>query len=215
MKLGKAIQLAILCLAGAAFAQASGPATRPGTVGRIAASDQDVTPLETGARVPPLVLKTSEGKSFDLNAALARKPTILIFYRGGWCPFCMRQLSGIQGVLDLLDEAGWQVLAISPDKPEQLARTAESDQLTFPLLSDSDAAAIKAFGLAFQASASQFKTLEDYSGATHHAIPIPAVYLVGTDGTVKFVHHDPDYKVRMNPSEVLDKARSLLAAPAR
>jgi peroxiredoxin len=192
------------------FGQTTAPATRPNTVGKIATSAADVVPLDMGATVPKLTLKMADGKAYDLNAAVTQKPTVLIFYRGGWCPICMRQLSGLEGILGELTDAGYQLLAVSPDKPEELVKTSQKDQLTFTLLSDADASAMKAFGLAFQAPPAQFKMLEQYSGAAHHAIPNPAVYIFGTDGTIKFLHHDPDYKVRMNPSEVLEKAKSVL-----
>ena len=167
-------------------------------------------PLDKGASVPQLTLKGVDGKAFDLNAAVAKKPTVLIFYRGGWCPFCNAQLSGLVGIVKDLTDAGYQLLAVSPDKPEELAKTIDKDKLTYTLLSDSDAAAIQAFGLAFKAASTQFNMLEQYSGQTHHALPVPAVYILGTDGTIKFVHFDPDYKVRMDPAKVLEQAKAAL-----
>jgi peroxiredoxin len=122
----------------------------------------------------------------------------------------MRQLSGLQAINDEFAAAGYQLLAVCPDKPEELGKTIDKTQLTYTLLSDSDAAAIQAFGLAFQASSKQFNMLEQYSGATHHALPVPAIYILGTDGTIKFAHYDPDFKVRMNASEVLAEAKAAL-----
>jgi len=202
--------LALAVIALLAFGQATLPATRPSTVGKIAASATDVVPLDKGANVPKLTLKAADGKAFDLNAAVAKKPTVLIFYRGGWCPFCNTQLSGLVGIVKDLTDAGYQLLAVSPDKPEELAKTMDKDKLTYTLLSDSDAAAIQAFGLAFKAASTQFNMLEQYSGATHHALPVPAVYILGTDGAIKFVHFDPDYKVRMDPAKILEQAKAAL-----
>jgi peroxiredoxin len=192
------------------LAQTTAPATRSGSIGKIVASAEEVVPLGKGATAPRLTLKTATGEPFDLNAWIGKQATVLIFYRGGWCPICMRQLSGMEGVIEELKDAGYQVIAVSPDKPAELARTIENDQLTFTLLSDSDATGIKAFGLAFQASPSQFEKLERYSGATHHALPVPAVYLLSTDGTIEFAHFDPDYKKRMTPSEVVAHAKAVL-----
>jgi peroxiredoxin len=191
--------------------QTTVPATRPSTIGKIAASAADAVPLGKGARLPKLTLKGVDGKAFDLYAAVAKKPTVLIFYRGGWCPYCMRQLSGMEGVLEELTEGGFQLIAISPDNPEELAKTAVKEQLTYTLLSDSDAAAMRAFGLAFQASPTQFELLERYSGTNHHALPVPAVYFVDANGTIKFVHSDPDFKTRMNPSRVVEQATATLS----
>jgi peroxiredoxin len=205
-----AVGLALFGMTIFARGQTTTSASRPGKVGIIAASANDVVPLGQGSTVPGLTLKAADGKAYDLNKALAEKPTVLIFYRGGWCPICLRQLSGLQGIIDDLTASGFQLLAISPDKPEELAKTIEKDQLRYTLLSDSDASAIKAFGLAFQADSTQFKTLEQYSGAIHHALPVPAVYILGVDGTIKFAHYDPDFKVRLNPSAVVEQAKGTL-----
>jgi peroxiredoxin len=99
----------------------------------------------------------------------------LIFYRGGWCPFCNEQMSGLEGVVKDLTEAGYQMLAISPDKPSEEEKSIEKHSLTYTLLSDSEGDAMKAFGLAFVAPARQFRMLETASGAKHHALPVPAV----------------------------------------
>ncbi|RMG56016.1 MAG: hypothetical protein D6723_01365 [Acidobacteria bacterium] len=47
-------------------------------------SAHEICPLLVGERVPSVTLKTVDGRPFDLSAAIARKPTVLIFYRGGW-----------------------------------------------------------------------------------------------------------------------------------
>ena len=201
---------AVVGIAVLTFGQPTIPATRPSTIGKIAESASDVVPLDKGASVPKLILKTADGKNFSLNDSLAKKPTILIFYRGGWCPFCNQQMSGLQGIVKDLTESGYQLLAISPDKPEELAKSVDKHTLTYTLLSDSDAAGIEAFGLAFKAPSSQFTMLEKYSGEKHHALPVPAVYIFGTDGTIKFVHFDPDFKKRMDPSEILKQAKTAL-----
>jgi peroxiredoxin len=212
-KFPSCLMLAALVLAGfamMAIGQTTAPATRPSTVGTITATASDVVPLDEGASVPKLTLKAVDGSAYDLNASVAKKPTVLIFYRGGWCPFCNQQMSGLQGVVKDLNDAGYQLLAISPDKPEELAKSIDKHALTYTLLSDSDAAAIQAFGLAFKDPPSLYGRLELYSGQTHHALPVPAVYIVGTDGTVKFVYFDPNYKKRMDPAEIVEQAKAAL-----
>lgn len=202
--------LVLASLAILAMGQTTAPAIRPSTVGKISVSATDVVPLDTGARVPKLTLKAVDGKAFDLNAAVAKKPTVLIFYRGGWCPFCNQQMSGLQGIVKDVTDAGYQLLAISPDKPEELAKSIDKHTLTYTLLSDSDGSAIQAFGLAFKAASSQFALLEQYSGEKTHILPVPAVYILGTDGTIKFVHFDPDFKVRMDPAKIVEQAKAAL-----
>src|SRR5271170_7712211 len=201
----------IIGLSAATYGQTTKPTSRPSTVGTVAASAADVNPLAAGDNLPAVVLKTASGQPFDLKAEVAKKPTVLIFYRGGWCPFCNRQMSGLQGIVKDLNDAGYQLLAISPDKPEELAKSIDKHTLTYTLLCDSDATAIQAFGLAFLAPSRQFGMLEQYSGQKHHTLPVPAVYILGTDGTIKFVHFDPDFKKRMDPAEIVAQAKLALA----
>lgn len=72
-----------LMIALACLAMAAGTATAA-SAGEVAGAPDRVRPLLIGASVPDLVLESSQGKAFDLSRAIAGKPTILIFYRGGW-----------------------------------------------------------------------------------------------------------------------------------
>lgn len=198
----------------AAYGQTTKPTSRPSTVGTAAASAADVNPLAAGDNLPAVVLKTVSGQPFDLKAEVAKKPTVLIFYRGGWCPFCNRQMSGLQGIVKDLQDSGYQLLAISPDSPIELGKSIEKHSLTYTLLSDSDAKAIRAFGLAFRVDDGTYGRmlsfgvdLEKASGEKHHDLPVPAVYIVGMDGVIQFVHYDPDFKKRMDPAEIVKEAK--------
>lgn len=68
---------------------------------------EDISPLLNGENIPLVTLLDASGSSFDLNKAVAEKPTILIFYRGGWCPFCSKQLSGLQEIAPDLKKEGY------------------------------------------------------------------------------------------------------------
>ena len=152
--------------------------------------------------------------------ALAGKPSVLVFYRGGWCPFCSRHLSDLATVQSQIEALGYQLIAVSPDRPTEAARTARSKDLGFMLLSDSDMHAAKAFGLAFKESR---KTLEKYktfgidldaaTGRSHHQQPVPAVYVVGPGGRILFVHTDPDYKRRMSGTDIVSTLKTLAGEP--
>jgi peroxiredoxin len=209
--------IVLLWAAGFAQGQDTQPTTRPSTVGRVAASATEANPLQVGDHVPLAVLKSIDGKPVDLTAEIAKKPTVLIFYRGGWCPFCNRQMSGLQSIVKDLNDAGYQLLAISPDQPEGLAKSIQNHALTYTVLSDTNSAAIKAFGLAFKVSDPTYEhmlnlgiDLEKATGDTAHVLPVPAVYILGTDGVIRFVHYDPNFKVRMDPAEILQAAKKAL-----
>ncbi len=175
-------------------------------------------PLAEGAIVPPVTLRTVEGATFDLQASLAEQPAVLIFYRGGWCPYCTRHLAALQEIEPQVLEAGYRILAISPDRPEKLAASHTEHELNYHLLSDSDMQAARAFGLAFKVDDETLDLYQEYgidlaaaSGRDHSELPIPGVFVVDRQGVIQFAFADPDYTVRLEPEALL----SVLAKAAK
>lgn len=180
-----------------------------------AASADKVSPLLISSQIPDVTVKDIDGKDVNLREAIAKQPTILIFYRGGWCPYCSRHLADLQKIEDELYEIGYQILAISPDRPEKLKATLQKNELDYTLLSDSPMTATKAFGLAFkveQETVERYETigidLEEDSGFDHHLLPAPAVYILNTAGIVKFNYVNPNYKERIKGDVLLTAARA-------
>ena len=181
----------------------------------LAQAQTNSTPLKVGDAIPDVKLRTEEDKEVSLRKLVSEKPTVLIFYRGGWCPFCNRHLQSLVGIEKDLQDAGVQLLAISMDQPSKLRETPNRDKLGYRLLSDSDANAAKAFGIAFKvddATVEKYRTygisLEAASGRDHHILPQPAVFVASTNGVIRFVHFNPDYKVRLEPAKILEAART-------
>lgn len=182
----------------------------------LAHAETNSTPLKVGDSIPDVKLRSEEDKEVSLRKLISEKPTVLIFYRGGWCPFCNRQLQSLAGIEDDLNKAGVQLLAISMDQPAKLKATPDREKLHYRLLSDSDAAAATAFGIAFKvddATVEKYKgygiNLDAASGRDHHILPHPAVFVADTSGKIRFAHVNPDYKVRLEPKEILEAARSV------
>ncbi|WP_419802906.1 peroxiredoxin-like family protein [Mucilaginibacter sp.] len=173
--------------------------TLPGEI--IPANPTDISPLLIGESIPTVNLTDFNGKPFNLNEEVAKKPTVLIFYRGGWCPFCNRELSGIQTIEGSLRAMGYQIVAISTDSPENLSKTMGKDQLTYTLLSDSELSVSKAFGLAYVAPKAYEKLLVNSSNGKNidKLLPVPSVFILDTKGTIQFEYINPDYKQRINP----------------
>jgi peroxiredoxin len=108
------------------------------------------------------------------------------------------------------------VLAISPDRPENMVASLKESDLGFDLYSDASMAASRAFGIAFELPASEISRykgfgidLEETSGQRHHQLPVPSVFLVEAGGTIRWVYSNPDYKVRPENAALLDAARGL------
>lgn len=175
----------------------------------------EVAPVLTGTTIPNATVKTVEGKTIDIESIISQKPTVLIFYRGGWCPYCNAHLAELQQIEDQLVEIGYQVLAVSPDRPEVLKESISKHDLSYTLLSDSPMNLTKAFGLAFKVderTVEQYKNsgidLEENSGFDHHLLPVPAVYLINPDGLITFQYVNPNYKTRINSNVLLSAAKA-------
>ena len=178
---------------GAAVAAQSARKAEDTLSDRVATNADEVHPILVGMKVPDVTLTEVDGKPVRLYSFLEKKPTVLVFYRGGWCPYCNLQLSGLHDIESKVLQLGYQLVAVSADRPMNVEKSIEKHELHFTSLSDSDKVAAKAFGLAFKVNE---KTLESYkkfginlteaSGADDHVLPVPAVFIVGTDGTILF-----------------------------
>jgi len=177
--------------------------------------------VKEGERAPDFELPNVQGKSVSLSALLERGPVVLAFYRGGWCPYCNLQLRAYQRILPGIRELGGQLVAVSPEPQDASLSTAEKNALEFEVLSDVDATAARSFRLLFDLSERLKQTYigmdKDLSvmnadGQWH--LPIPATYVIAQDGRVELAFVDPEYRHRLEPSDIL-AALQRLREPAR
>lgn len=174
---------------------------------------EDISPLLIGESIPTVTLLDASGKNFDLNKAVAESPTILIFYRGGWCPYCNKHLSGLQEIEQDLKQAGYKIIAVSTDSPENLAKTQGKEKLSYTLLSDSDLTAAKQFGIAFKGPKSYDKFLPETSGGKNvdKLLPVPSVFILDTKGVIQFEYIKPNPVDRISPALLKAVATTLAA----
>lgn len=172
---------------------------------------EDISPLLSGENIPQVKLINAAGQSFDLNAAVASKPTILVFYRGGWCPYCSKQLSGLQEIEQDLTKMGYQILAVSTDSPDNLKQTGTKQKLTYTLLSDADLSVSKQFGIAFKSPKNYDKFLPETSGGKNvdMLLPVPSVFILNKKGNIRFEYINPNITQRMSPALLKAAAASL------
>jgi peroxiredoxin len=180
----------------------------------LAPSADQIRPVLLGSTLPDVALTTLNGKATTLKAQVAGKPAILVFYRGGWCPYCNLQLSDLRLIKKQAESLGYQIIAISPDRSEELKRTMGKQKLDYTLLSDNKAAALKAFGIGFVLDAATIQKYKGYgidlekaSGETHHALPVPSVFIVDKQGILQFSYVHPDYAARVPGSVILEAAK--------
>ncbi len=170
------------------------------TASGIPAKPEDISPLLIGEKIPAIQTPDANGNNFDLNAAIAKQPTILIFYRGGWCPYCNKQLSGIQEIEGELKNMGYQIIAISTDSPDNLKSSITKSKLAYTLLSDADLNISKQFGLAYRAPAAYDKLLPVSSGGKNldKLLPVPSVFFISKKGVIRFEYINIDFKQRIS-----------------
>lgn len=176
-----------------------------------------VRPVAVGATVPlDARLQEPDGRALTLGAALAGKPTLLVFYRGSWCPYCNRHLAALAELEPQLLALGFQIVAVSPDTTEGLKKMAEKNRVAYRLFSDRGLEAATALGLAFRVPATTAKNYTDKGvplapipGGEGFGLPVPAALIVDKGGIVRFIHADPDIKARLSPEAVLAAARAV------
>lgn len=173
---------------------------------------EDISPVLIGEAIPAnQSLINLEGKPVSLNELVGRKPTILIFYRGGWCPYCNLQLADLQTIEGNLKDLGYQVVAISPDRVEELQKTVTKNTLSYALLSDKGLAVAQQFGLVYRVADPRYQTLlEKATGQVDHLLPVPAVFVLNTKGVIEFEYINPNYKERLHATLLLTAAKLAL-----
>jgi peroxiredoxin len=119
------------------------------TQAQIAENAEDVSPLLIGEKIPNIELANIDGKKIESDKILNKK-TVLVVYRGGWCPYCNRQLADMQDIESQILDLGYQIVAISPDSPKFLKETESKDELNYALYSDSEGKLSQAIGIAFK-----------------------------------------------------------------
>lgn len=192
--------------------------------GALPAKAEDISPVKSGDRAPAFSVRTLDNEPYNFDPDNLERPTILISFRGGWCPYCNMHLSDLRHIIPQLKADGFDVLFLSNDRPELLyeslkRETQESiDGLDYEILSDADLNAARALGTAFTVSDRLIQRrnekgddIQDSSIDKYKALAVPAVVLVDVSGEISFFYANPDYKVRLSADELKQAADELLA----
>ena len=170
------------------------------------AQDQP-TVLKVGDTAPDFKGRNQNGKSVSLKQLLTTGSVVLVFYRGEWCPHCNRQLKSLQDSLSLITAKGASVVAITSENVE---KTIQKTQVSFQVVSDVDLKIMNAYKVTFAwdtATTSKYKSyginLTEKNASKQNVLPVPAVYIIGKDGKIKYSFFNQNYEKRATVQEIL------------
>jgi len=174
-----------------------------------------------GAVAPPFSLPDARGGQVSLHEQLERGPVVLTFYRGAWCPYCDLTLRAYQEALPRIHAVGASLVAISPQTPDESLTTAEKKNLSFAVLSDAGNTVARQYGLVFEVSPALDAIHKAFAidlarsnGDTSNELPVPGTFIIGSDGRIAFAFVDGDYRVRLEPAELLRQLETVVRSEA-
>lgn len=163
-----------------------------------------------GEIMPPFALPSRANTLLDLDSFIAKGPVVISFNRGHWCPFCKIELKTIARYHEQIADRGARVISIIPDH-QQFADEFPSDILeNVTVLSDIDHGYSLSIGIVMwlgdrvsELMRGRGYRLEEYQGNDGWFLPLPATFVVGTDGRILARHVDPDFRTRMDVDDIL------------
>jgi peroxiredoxin len=166
--------------------------------------------IPVGGQAPDATVREADGREVRLREAGKPGPVLLVFYRGGWCPYCNSQIHELTTAYPEYQKRGVTPVAISVDRAEESAKTQATYSIPFPVLSDPELAAHRAYRVLHQVDEAEYARLKGFgidlekaSGQGHHVIAVPSIFVIDGKGVVRWAHADPDYKVRPSTAQVL------------
>ena len=178
--------------------------------------------LKVGDEAPAFILKDADGASVASAELLKQGPLVLSFYRGVWCPYCNMDLQALQEALIEIERRGARLVAISPQTAANSRRSQRDNKLEFRILSDPHNDVAASFGLRYgmpdylvDLYKNTFKNdLELVNGDDSWTLPMPARFVIGQDGVIRYAEVNPDYTRRPDPAELLPLLDDLKARRA-
>jgi peroxiredoxin len=173
--------------------------------------------LAVGDTAPDFSLGDAVGNSVSLTGLLAAGPVVVTFYRGEWCPYCNLQLRALQQALPEITAAGATLVAISPQAPDHALTMTEKHDLGFPVLSDLDQSVSESYKVRFDVTG-ELEDLQvnvfqndpaEQNANGRRSLPVPSTFVVDRDQTVRFASVSADWRVRVEPAEILAALRGL------
>lgn len=166
--------------------------------------------LAAQQKAPDFSAKDHTGKTIHLKDQLKKGSVVLVFYRGQWCPYCNKQLKKLEDSLQLILAKGASLIAVTPEKPENIDKTIAKTKASYPILFDDGLRIMKSYDVAFAVDNATVEKYKKYgidftlsNGSNGANLPVPAVYVINKKGVIVYRHFDADYRNRASVQEIL------------
>jgi len=171
---------------------------------------------QEGQKAKDFTLKNALGEMVNLYDELSKGPVVLTFYRGGWCPFCNAQLKAYQKLLPDIQALGGQLIAVSPQSPDNTLSQQEKDELTFQVLSDTNGLVAAIYNILYDVPdyiqnimTQMGMDLAEYNATDRWILPIPSTFMIDESGIIRSAYVNPDFMQRLDPENILHELRKL------
>ncbi len=174
-------------------------------------------PPKVNDTIPMFTIADASGEGVhDLAKLLENGPVVVTFFRGSWCPYCVGELNELQKNLEDITSAGATVLAISPEKPSETADLIEQKELGFLFGTDNENELATKLAISFELDATTVEKYKKYGidvGESNDSnvwqLPVPATYIIDTDGTITWAFIDENYRNRADYKLVIKKLQQM------
>jgi peroxiredoxin len=177
--------------------------------------------LKADDKAPLFTLKDPEENSVSSASLLAHGPLVVSFYRGVWCPYCNMELQALEAARPEFERLGAKLVAISPQTPVSSRKSVRQNNLSFPILSDTNNDVAAAFGLKFALPdylVELYKSLKNelpvFNGDPSWTLPMPGRFVIAPDRTIVYAEVNPDYTLRPEPEAMLPALKKIARAAA-
>lgn len=175
------------------------------------AAQQAPEGLFIASKAPDFKAKDQNGNEVRLKDLLKKGKVVLVFYRGQWCPYCNKALSRLQDSLQLIIDKGATLVAVSPEKSDNIALTVEKTKATYPVLHDEGLKIMKAYDVEYEMqenTVTRYRNagldIEKINGDNGKFLPVPAVYIIDKESTITYRFFETDYKKRPSVKTILE-----------
>ena len=168
------------------------------------------TGLVEGDLAPDFEGVDQNGNKIILSELIKEGSVVLFFYRGNWCPYCNKHLVGFQGAVSRIIERGATVIAVAPETPENVKATVENIGIEFSIISDNNHDIVTKYNVGFYVTAEYAAmvkekigtNISEHNGTSEAQLPIPATYIIGSDGKIAKIFFNSDYKIRASVEDI-------------